>query len=127
MKLTKHRDGTYSLTDMTSGDLTALSIALLWRTAASHAIARGSSTVATGAEHWRSEDDKAWQRGAARAAERLYDALQIATRWPSAELPAGTETLPRGASIELTSDRFDEPEPYRRIRATRINVATGAA
>lgn len=96
MKITHHKDGSYSITGMTRHDLTGLSFGAML------------------ADHWFSSterkhrtDSPGWDAAQGAAYRRLYDALEDAAR---SVIMADEHTLylPCGRSITLTSDRLGD-------------------
>ena len=95
MKLTHHKDGTYSITGMTRDDVSCLSFATML------------------ANHWHRSDerktdtwsDQEWMANRAVQYGRITHVLDDASRWVG---QADTETkyLPRGRSVEMDSGPF---------------------
>lgn len=115
MKITKHRDGTFTLSEVSQNDMGMLKMGLSWKAAidGSWADFRGVNIPPPS-----SSDDAMFSAREAPKTERLRRELEVACNGPYASV--GAEYLPYGKSITLRSDNWaaeSDETAYQRVKA----------
>lgn len=106
MKITSHKNGTYSLTDLTSDDLHRLALAL------------GEAELAWRKTNQNWDGAKEWYAQIAGEAIRLERWLRVATNY------SDRDHLPRGRSITVKSARYNVDEAYTAVDDSAVRPST---
>jgi hypothetical protein len=111
MKVTKHRDGTVSLTGLSVHDVQNLGYAA---SCAAASYARSLNAGSTGS-------NQAWDISQMGLFERLRSRLEVASN--SSLSGPGAHYLPRGASMEVQSSDWSGAQAYGWLNSNMIKVA----